>query len=336
VAFTAKVLDEHLPTALDVLSDLALHPAFRREDIEKEKGVVLEELKMDEDNPDYLLHETFLGSFWNGHSLGRPIIGTKETIDAFEHEQLRSFFRRTYNPSNLIVTAAGHLEHEAFVGAVGERFGNLAKQPERKRGAPPEAHAEVVLKDKPSLEQVHVCLGLPTCSVTNPRRYAGFVLNTLLGGGMSSRLFLKIREREGLAYAVYSDLSLYSDTGCVSVYAGTALKTVHRVVECVAKEFRDLKQNLVPAEELRRAKDHLKGSLLLSMESTSHRMSSLARQEQFFGEFVSLDEVARRVEAVTADNLREMANEWFHQERVAATVLGNLNGFQLDRALFAC
>ncbi len=336
VAFTAKVLDEHLPTALDVVSDLVLHPVFREDDIEKEKGVVLEELKMDEDNPDYLLHETFSRGFWEGHSLARPIIGNTETINGFRREQLRSFFERTYNPSDLIVTAAGNLDHDVFTRLVEERFSGLPSKPRRATDAAPATHPALLVHNKPSLEQTHLCVGLPAFGIADPRRYAGFVLNTLLGGGVSSRLFLKIREREGLAYSVFSDLSLFSDTGCLIVYAGTSLESVPRVIQYVAQEFRNLKNDLVPDEELRRAKDHLKGSLMLSMESTSSRMSNLARQEKSFGEFMTLDEVAGRVEAVTAQELRELANEWFLQERVAAAVLGNLNGFQLQREAFAC
>jgi predicted Zn-dependent peptidase len=336
VAFTAKVLDEHLPTALDVVSDLVLHPVFREDDIEKEKGVVLEELKMDEDNPDYLLHETFSQGFWEGHSLARPIIGNAETINRFRREQLRKFFERTYNPADLIVTAAGNLDHDVFARLVEERFSSLPSQSRRPADASPATHPALIVHNKPSLEQTHLCVGLPTHGITDPRRYIGFVLNTLLGGGVSSRLFLKIREREGLAYSVFSDLSLFSDTGCLIVYAGTSLESMPRVIDYVAQEFRNLKNDLVPDEELRRAKDHLKGSLMLSMESTSSRMSNLARQEKFFGEFMTLDEMAEHVEAVTAQEVRELANEWFLQERMAAAVLGNLNGFQLQREAFAC
>jgi predicted Zn-dependent peptidase len=283
-----------------------------------------------------LLHEVFSQNFWSGHPMARPIIGSQETITGFARQPLREFFQRVYNPSNLIVTAAGNLEHDPFVRQVEDRFGALAKQPARVRDAAPEARAAVVLHDKPSLEQVHLCLGLPTYAITDPRRYGGFVLNTLLGGGVSSRLFLKIREREGLAYAVFSDLGLFSDAGCLSVYAGTSLEAVPRVLEHVMWEFRNLKDELVPDVELRRAKEHLKGSLMLSMESTSSRMSNLARQEKFFEEFLSLDEVAGRIEAVTAQELREAANQWFHQDRLAAAVLGNLNGFRLERDALAC
>ena len=331
VAFTAKVLDEHLPRALDVLSDLVLNPAFRDEDIVKEKGVVLEELKMEEDNPDYLIHEMFISNFWKSHPLGRTIIGTKETINSFQSPQLREFFGRTYCPSNLMITAAGNVEHSKLVELVEERFGHLSGDPSPATISEPEPHAVISWRDKPSLEQVHVCIGVPAYAITHPRRYAGYVLNTVLGGGISSRLFLKIREHEGLAYSVFSDLSIYSDTGYMSVYAGTSLETTAQVIEHVLAEFKNLKMKAVETEELRRAKDHLKGSITLSLESTTSRMSNLARQERYFQRFLSLDELNEQIEQVTAENLLEVANDWFHQERIALAVLGNLQGFQVDR-----
>ena len=336
VAFTAKVLDEHLPRALDVLSDLVLNPAFREEDIAREKGVVLEELKMDEDNPDYLIHEMFVSNFWKSHALGRTIIGTKETINSFESRQLRDFFGRTYLPANLIITAAGNVEHSQVVQLVQERFGHLRGAASPAAASEPEPHAAISLRDKPSLEQVHVCIGVPAYAISHPRRYSGYVLNTVLGGGISSRLFLKIREHEGLAYSVFSDLSVYSDSGYVSVYAGTSLDKTERVIQHVLDELKDLKTTRVDAEELRRAKDHLKGSLTLSLESTTSRMSNLARQEKYFQRVLSLDELNEKIEQVSAENLLEVANDWFQQDSLALAVLGNLNGFQVNREQLVC
>ena len=336
VAFTAKVLDEHLPRALDVLSDLVLNPAFREEDIAREKGVVLEELKMDEDNPDYLIHEMFISNFWKSHALGRTIIGTKETINSFESRQLRDFFARTYLPANLIITAAGNVEHSQLIELVQERFGRLSGEASPAAASEPEPHPAISLRDKPSLEQVHVCIGVPAYAISHPRRYSGYVLNTVLGGGISSRLFLKIREHEGLAYSVFSDLSVYSDSGYVSVYAGTSLDKTERVIQHVLDELKDLKTTRVDAEELRRAKDHLKGSLTLSLESTTSRMSNLARQEKYFQRFLSLDELNEKIEQVSAENLLEVANDWFQQDSVALAVLGNLNGFQVNREQLVC
>ncbi|MBI1355121.1 MAG: insulinase family protein [Acidobacteria bacterium] len=336
VAFTAKVLDERLPLALDIVSDMTLRPAFREEDIEKEKGVVLEELKMDEDNPDYLIHDLFSSSFWRGHALGRSIIGTKSSIQAFEQRQLRRFFEGAFQPAHLLVTAAGRLQHDAFVKLVDERFGGMAPRVVEPAAPPPAPTPSITLRDKPALEQLHLYLGVGAHAMADPRRFSAYVLSTLLGGGFSSRLFLKIRERAGLAYAVYSDLNLYADTGYLSVYAGTSLEALPKVLEYVMREFRDVKDNLVPAEELRRAKDHLKGSLMLSLESTSSRMSNLARQEKYFERSFSLDEVVDRIEQVTAEEVRDLAAEWFQQERIAAAVLGDLRGVGIDREQLAC
>jgi predicted Zn-dependent peptidase len=336
VCYNTKVLDEHLPRAFDVLADLVLHPLFRDEDIAREKGVILEELKMDADNPDYLVNEIFSSSFWKDHSLGRAILGTRETVKRFDREMIDSYYREVYTPANLLITAAGNLSHEKLVGLVRLHFDPLAAAGPVPSQPSPSTHARIVLRNKKELEQVHLILGVPGYPVDHVDRFASYTLNTLLGGGMSSRLFQNIRERQGLAYSVYSDLSNYSDTGCVSVYAGTSLESSRKVVESILREFRDLKENLVPAEELRRAKDHLKGSLMLSLESTSSRMSNLARQEMYFHRFYTLDELVERIEAVTADDIARLANTFFDAKQIALTVLGNLNGLKITRDDLVC
>ena len=335
-AFTAKVLDEHWPRALDILADMVQNPTLAECEIEREKGVILEELKMDEDNPDYLLGTIFAGSFWRGHGMGRPVIGTQESIRAFGRSRLREFFTDTFRASNLMLAAAGNIDHDEFVHAAERHFGGLAGtgtiQPEQ----PPQGQAEIVLRDKPSLEQVHVLLGVETFSALDPRRFAGLVLSTLLGGGFSSRLFQKIREEAGLAYSVYSDLGLYSDAGCLSVGAGTSLDALRTVLQYALGEFQDLKARAAPESEVRRAKDHLKGSLMLSLESTGSRMANLARQEAIHGHVRTLDEISDQIESVTAPEIEALANEWFQQDRIALTVLGNLNGLRVERADLAC
>jgi predicted Zn-dependent peptidase len=336
VCFNTKVLDEHLPVALDVLSDLVLNPAFREEDIEKEKGVILEEIKMDADSPDYLVHEIFSSNFWKDHSLGKPILGTRETVKRFNQAVVRDYYSSVYTPANLLITAAGNLTHDRLVKLARERFEALAVTAPEPPQAIPTTHARVSLKSKKDLEQVHVCLGVPCYPIPHKDRFACYVLNTMLGGGMSSRLFQNIRERQGLAYAVFSELNPYSDTGCLSVYAGTSLESAKQVVESVLKEFADLKQQLAPAEEVRRAKDHLKGSLMLSLESTSSRMSNLARQEMHFRRFFSLDELAESIEIVTAEDVQRVAQTFFDKKNVALTVLGNLDGFKITRDDLVC
>ena len=336
VCYNTKVLDEHLPIAMDVLSDLVLNPAFRDEDIEKEKGVILEEIKMDADSPDYLVHEIFSSNFWKDHPLGKPILGTRETVKRFNQAMVQDYYRGVYTPSNLLITAAGNLGHERLVNLARERFEALpAASPEPPQTVPG-THARISLKSKKDLEQVHVCLGVPSYPIPHEDRFTCYVLNTILGGGMSSRLFQNIRERQGLAYAVFSELNPYSDTGCLSIYAGTSLEAAKKVVESVLKEFTDLKQKTAPAEEVRRAKDHLKGSLMLSLESTSSRMSNLARQEMYFRRFFSLDELAESIEQVTAEDVQRVAQTFFDQKNVALTVLGNLDGFKIVREDLAC
>ena len=336
VCYNTKVLDEHLSLAFDVLADLVLHPMFREEDIAKEKGVILEELKMEEDNPDYLVHEIFTANFWKDHPLGKPILGTKETIKRFDHDSVNRYYRAEYLPSNTLITAAGRLTHEGMVELAREHFESLPPGQKAVADTPPSTHARIALRNKKSLEQVQLCLGVPSYPLPHEERFTCYILNTLLGGGMSSRLFQNIRERQGLAYAVFSDLNPYRDTGCLSIYAGTSAESAAKVVESIVKEFRNLKQELVPEDELRRAKDHLKGSLMLSLESTSSRMSNLARQEMYFGRFFSLDELVESIEAVTADHIQRIAQKFFDQKQIALTVLGNLDGFKIGREDLAC
>ena len=335
-AFTAKVLDEHWRQALDILADMVQGPTFSDSDIEREKGVVLEELKMDEDNPDYLLGTIFARSFWRGHGMGRPVIGNSDSIRAFQRAQLQRFFGATFHARNLLLTAAGNIDHDLLVREAEQHLGGLRGAASHNGASGPSVHPEIVLHDKPALEQVHLTLGLGAFPARDPRRFAGFVLSTLLGGGFSSRLFQKIREEAGLAYSIYSDLSLYSDTGCLVVGAGTALDSLPQVLDYTLRELRDLKERPAPELEIRRAKDHLKGSLMLSLESTGSRMANLARQEAYHGRVRSLDEINGEVEAVQAEHVQALANEWFQQERVALTVLGNLHALRIDREQLAC
>lgn len=335
-AFTAKVLDQHWSKALEVLAEMVQNPIFADDDIEREKGVVLEELKMEEDNPEYLLGRNFARGFWPDHGMGRPIIGDQDSIRAFNRSRLQGFFGDTFRAPNLLVTAAGNVDHDELIREVERRFGSLNGQNARTSHPVAVATPVIVLCDKASLEQVHVALGIETFRARDPRRFAGFVLSTILGGGCSSRLFQKIREERGLAYSVYSDLSLYSDTGCLWIGAGVALDALPRVVQCVMREFRDLKDNLVADSEIRRAKDHLKGSRMLSLESTGSRMANLARQESYYGEIRSMDEINESIESVTGASVRELANEWFQPDKIALGALGCLGDLRIGRDHLSC
>ena len=336
ICFNIKVLDEHLPVAIDILSDLVLNPIFDPNDINREKGVILEEIKMDEDNPDYLVHEIFTQNFWKDHPLGKPILGTKETVRSFEQEKLFGFYRQRFAPNNMIISAAGNLNHYDFVRLIREQFSSLASVPNGFHLPAPAVTPRIVTRNKKSLEQVQLCVGVPSHPISHEKRYVSYVLNTVLGGGMSSRLFQKIREEQGLVYSIYSDLNPYRDTGCLTIYAGTSLESTRKVVDSVLAEFRELKSDFIPADELRRAKDQLKGSLMLSLESSTSRMSNLARQEMYFKRFFSLDETIDQIESVRGEEVCEMAKMLFSPEKIAITVLGNLDGLKLSRENLVC
>lgn len=336
ICFNAKVLDEHLPIAFDVLADLVLRPKLDNADVKKERQVVLEEIKMDLDNPEYLLHDLFTRGFWPDHSLGRPILGTPETVRNFDRDALLKRFQNWFAPDHIVVTAAGNITHQEVLSLVEKEFGHLKPLLTKEEDPVPTTAAPIHLESKRDLEQVHLCVGVPSLPIAHERRFGIAVLNNLLGGGMSSRLFQNIREKQGLAYAVFSELTPYSDTGMLSVYAGTAKETIGQVLDLTIAEFRSMKESPVTEEELLRAKNHLKGSLMLSLESTSSRMSNLARQELYFHRFSSLDEILSSIEAVTREEVQALAQEFFQPQRIATTVLGPVNGFTVDRARLAC
>jgi predicted Zn-dependent peptidase len=336
VCFNIKVLDEHVPTALDVLSDLVLNPVFATDEITRERGVILEEIKMDEDNPDYLVHEIFTQAFWKDHPLGKPILGTKETVRRFERETLCNYYGQKFHGGNMIFSAAGNIDHDNFVEQVTRRFESLPAGESLTVKVPPKTAARIILKNKKSLEQVQLCLGVPAPPIADESRYITLVLNTILGGGMSSRLFQTVREERGLAYSIYSDLNPYSDTGSLCVYAGTSSDRAVQVVQLVMEQFRRLKTETLPADELRRAKDQLKGNLLLSLESSMSRMSNLARQQMHFNYFFGIQEILDKVESITEDQVLAMANHLFQPETVAVTLLGRLDGVKLTRSQLEC
>lgn len=331
VSYNIKVLDEHLPQAFDVVSDLVRNPLFEKSDIEKEKGVILEELKMEIDNPEYLIHELFSNNFWKGHALGRPILGTPQTIRSFNQDKVREYYGQFYTPRNILITAAGNLTHRKLVQLVEDKFGDLKARPVPTVKTAPTPHAPLVFRNKSSLEQVHLYLGVPSIAMPHKDRFPCYILNAILGGGMSSRLFQNIREKQGLAYTVYSELTMYHDAGCMLIYAGTSPRSAGRVIESVVHELRELVDHHVTTEELRRAKDHLKGSFVLGLESTSSRMGNLARQELYFKRFFSIDEMLENVENVTAEQIQNMAADFFDPKRMAVTMLGRLDGFKVHR-----
>ncbi|HEX4286944.1 MAG TPA: pitrilysin family protein [Terracidiphilus sp.] len=336
ICFNVKSLAEHVPIALDVLADLVLNPTFAQGDIERERGVILEEIKIDEDNPDVLVHELFTQNFWKDHPLGKPILGTSATVGRLDQDKLFDYHNARFLGSNMIFSAAGNLEHDQFIEAVtgklsGLRLGNAVPEEHA-----PEASARIVLRNKKALEQVQICLGVPAPAITDDNRYVTLILNTVLGGGMSSRLFQTIREERGMVYSIYSDLNPYRDTGTLCIYAGTSVGKALEVVDLILLELRKLKEAPLSDEELTRAKDQLKGNILMGLESSNSRMANLARQEMYFHQFFTVEEITARIDAVQTEQVQAAAQKLFDPNRIAITLLGRLDGIKLTRKQLVC
>jgi len=336
ICFNVKSLADHVPIALDVLADLVLNPVFASTDIERERGVILEEIKIDEDNPDVLVHELFTQNFWKDHPLGKPILGTTATVGQLNQQKLFDYHTGRFLGGNMVFSAAGALDHDEFVEAVSHKFSGLPAGEAVHEMQAPLANARILLRNKKALEQVQLCLGVPAPPITDDNRYATLILNTVLGGGMSSRLFQTIREERGMAYSIYSDLSPYSDTGTLCVYAGTSAGKAIETVDLILAEFRNLKEIPLADEELTRAKDQLRGNILMGLESSNSRMANLARQEMYFHNFMTVEEVIARIDAVDAAQVQAMAQRLFIPERIAVTLLGRLSGIKLNREQLVC
>lgn len=329
-----KVLDEHLPFAVELLADLICNPLMADEDIEREKKVILEEIKMVEDTPDDLVHEIFAEGFWSNHPLGRPILGTPESVSALDRATLMRYFADTYVASNFVVVAVGNLQHERVQELLERALANAPHTGSPADQTPPKVETPLTIRKK-DLEQSHVVFGTEALPQHHPDRYAGYALNTTLGGSMSSRLFQNVREKRGLAYSVFSGLSAYQDAGALSIYAGCANDAVAELIDVVVAEIRQMKAGGLDPVELRRAKDHLKGSLMLGLESTSSRMSHLARQEMYRDQMYGLDEMLAAIERVTAGEVLQLADRFFADGSLAVTVLGNVNGLQVTKEQLA-
>jgi len=329
-----KVLDEHLPLAVDILADLISNPLMADDDIEKEKKVILEEIKMVEDTPDDLVHEIFAEGFWSGHPLGRPILGTPASVNALTRDTITRYFANTYVAANFVVVAVGNLEHDHVRQLLENALAHIPHSgPDAEQSAP--VTASTIQIRRKDLEQSHVVFGTPALPQHHPERYAGYALNTTLGGSMSSRLFQNVREKRGLAYAVFSGLSAYQDAGALSIYAGCGNDAVAELIDVVVAEIRQMKAGGLDPIELRRAKDHLKGSLMLGLESTSSRMSHLARQEMYRDRTDGLDEMLAAIERVTAEDVLRLADRFFANGSLAVTVLGDVNGLQVNQEQLA-
>lgn len=319
--YYAKVIDRHAPLALNVLADMFLNSTFDPGELGKEQKVVLEEIKMYEDSPDELIHDLFLQTMWSGANLGEPTIGFTDTIGRFSPDDLRAHMRRHYAPNAVVVAAAGNVEHERFVDLVAREFGTFSGNC---TVPPPEAPSTTparLIRHKDS-EQAYVVVGTRGLSVRDERRYALSLVDTLLGGGMSSRLFQEIREKRGLVYTVYSFQASYRAAGLFGVYAGTSPENVQACLDLMSEQFERIRNVRVDSNELRLAKEHVKGNLTLSLESTSSRMIRLGRNEFALGRHVTPEEIEQRIDAVTAGEVQELAGELLAQENLGLCVIG--------------
>jgi predicted Zn-dependent peptidase len=334
--FATKVADTSLPQAIDLIIDLVAHPRFEQEDLEREQKVILEEMKMVEDTPDELLGELFNAAYFPDQPLGRPIEGTRETVSSFDHKKTVAFHGEEFSYNNLVVAAAGNVEHDRLVDLVATAFGGceggVGLRSEKIASPLPQSAAPILVEQKAELEQAHLVIAAPWPSALNEDRYAASLLASIIGGGTSSRLWQKIREERGLAYSVGAGATAFSDVGVFSIYAGTSPQQVDEVVDLSVSALRDVVRERVSDDELRIAKEQAISSILLGLESSSARASTLARQEIIHGCRISPDDVIVKIRAITPDDLTEIARTYFKSESLALGALGNLNGFEVDRS----
>jgi predicted Zn-dependent peptidase len=329
--FYAKVLNRDIARAADLLSDIFINSRFEKSEMDKERLVVLQEIKMVEDTPDDLVHDLYAQSFWKGHPLGQPILGTAETMGTLGRDDIIEYYDKHYRSNRVFISVAGGVKHSTVVSLLKNTFGKIKQtfhDTELSRPVP----SPGVRLFKKDLEQVHVCLGVPVPAQTDPERYKLYLLNTILGSGMSSRLFQEIREKRGLAYSVYSYLNLYRDTGSLVVYSAASSESFSKIVRLVIREFAKLRKG-VSVTELKEAKSHLKGGMLLGLENSENRMTKIARDEIYFGRIIPIKKIVNTIDRVRRKDIEEMASRLLLPERITLTALGKVKGAELPRSL---
>jgi predicted Zn-dependent peptidase len=327
--FHAKILKRDLPLAVDILADIVAHSVFDPAEIERERMVVLQEIKMVEDTPDDYIHDLFYRSFWGDHPLGYPITGWEKNVSSFRREEIIAFVQGHYTPDRMVVAAAGGLNHREVVDLVAGRLGDLhpASPPApRQETSGGRSRMQITYRE---LEQVHFCLGTTGIAHQHRLRYAGHTLNTLLGGNMSSRLFQEVREKRGLTYSIYSFLNMYTDTGLFGVYAGTTKAEIEEVIALVVKELQGIREGRIEAADLTAAKEYLRGGTILSLEGSDGRMSRAARDEIFFGRHLPLTEVLDGLERITKEDIVELAQAMLASNPLCITLLGAIEEQEL-------
>jgi len=331
VCYYAKVLNKALPKALELLADIFLNSTFDPEEIEKERKVVLQEICMLKDSPDNYIHDLFCQSFWKKHPLGMSIIGTEESVGNLSRDILLKCRKDRFRSEDIIIAAAGNLDHSELLALLDRLFSEVAEGSfsTEKGRLTHEKQVEIIDRD---LEQVHICLGTRALPQDSPKRYVGYILNTILGGSISSRLFQEVREKKGLAYSVYSYVLSHSDAGTLVVYAGTVQKKLLEVIEIILHQFRKLKTDAVTGAEMEFAVEHLKGNLLLSLESTDNRMTKLAKNEIYFGRQVPISEIVGGLERVSVRDVEELSNELFRDEFLTLELLGRIGDISVNHS----
>ncbi|MBF0118492.1 MAG: insulinase family protein [Desulfobacterales bacterium] len=321
--YHAKVVAIHLPLLVNVLSDIFLNSNFESKEIKNERPVILQEIAMIEDNPEDNIHTLISKVYWGDHPLGQSILGTPKNIKEFNSELIKDFFQKFYTPNNIIIAAAGNIEHESFVKLIApifDRIKNTSKKLDRK---PPDACSKILIKNK-DLEQLHICFGFEGIPITDPKRYSFSLLNTILGGNMSSRLFQELREKKGLAYSVYSFLSSNTDSGMFGIYAGVDPKKAKQTIEIILTELSTLKKGIIDISEIDNAKECTKANILLSSDSTDCQMFRIAQNELNFGRHIQLEDVLNNIDSVTKDEICELAEHVFKKELFALTMIGKI------------
>ncbi len=333
--FAIKVIDDQLPRAFDLIADMLVNPRFDETDLKAEQKVIIEEMKMVEDSPEEHLGDLFNEAVFGSHPLGLSIAGMPETVRSFDREKTQKYFVETYNSSNLVIAAAGNVNHEALVEmaqSAGFSLSPTSREDKLKLAlSTPQLTAPIIIKQNPNLEQAHLIIATPLVSATDERRYAADLLSNIIGGGTSSRLWQKIREERGLAYSVGASAVMYQDVGMFSVFAGTSPEQVAEVVELAVAEMRDVAKNGVSTDELDLAKAQTTASILLGLEDSAGRAATLAQAEMIHGRQISLEEALSAIDAVTTADIHDLARDSFRTENMAFAALGDLAELKVGR-----
>ncbi len=331
--YYAKVLDQHLPLAVEVLSDMFFHSKFDKDELAKEKNVIIEEISMYEDTPDDLVHDLVTKAAYGSHSLGYPILGNEHNLSSFSEADLRNYMNDYYTVENTVISLAGNIEEESIVGLLTKHFSSFSARSAERKSSLPVFEGKAIYHKKQT-EQHHLCLSLPGFAAGEDGLFAMILLNNALGGGMSSRLFQEIREKRGLAYSIYSYHSSFLDSGLFTIYAGTAPRQTEEVMKVISEVLNDIRVNGLTEKELHQGKEQLKGSLILSLESTSSRMNRLGKNELILGSHFSLDEMLDKIQQVSMEEIRALIEFMFSEPFSAALVGGSdksLNQFRRDQ-----